>query len=156
MGDVNSTAAAATETKEQVREAAMKAAEEAAKAENAKRSGKGLRIQVNSTRGKNPQVISYEAFDKDAAETLPADFAEFQSLTQVSDEREIVELLIIGYNQKAYTLASDPIAEYYEPDWTPDIRSGFKASVKGLTATGVLSLEQAVTAVKAALASSKK
>lgn len=153
MGDINSQAEV---SKESVRDAAIKAAEAKAAEENGKRTGKGLRLKVGSTRGKNPQVITFEAFDLDSPDTLPSDFAEFQTLSGVADEKEIVELLIIGHNAKAYSLASDPIAEYYEPDWTPDMRSGFKASVKGLTATGVINLETAVQLVKGAIAASKK
>lgn len=156
MGESNSTVQTDKEKAQAAREAAILAAETKANEVNLKREGKGLRVKVGSTRGKNPQVISFEAFDENQSETLPESFAEFQSLTNVTDEKEIVELLIIGFNDKAYTLASDPIAEYYEPDWSTDIRAGFKASVKGLTATGVISLEQAVTLVKGAIAASKK
>ena len=51
--------------------AALETMQKLADETNAKRSGVGTRVRVGQTRGKNPQVISWEAFDESQPDTLP-------------------------------------------------------------------------------------
>ena len=86
---------------------------------NAKREGKGLRLAVASTRGKNPTPVTYESFDDSKPETLPETVAEFMQFSSVEDEATLVNFLITGYNDNSFRLASDPVAEFVEASW-PD------------------------------------
>lgn len=116
--------------------------------QNATRTGKGTRLRAGQTRGKNPQVITWEAFDVAKLDTLPTTFAEFTDLTKITDEKVIVELLIDGYNDSQYTAASDPIAEYVNPSWPDDVQKQFRIVVRNYAnATGV-SLDDAVNIIK--------
>lgn len=115
---------------------------------NKTRTGKGTRVRVGQTRGKNPQVIEWEAFDESLPETLPATLSEFMDIAKVSDEKQIVALLVDGFNSAQYTAASDPIAEYVEPTWSEDIQRQFRLTVRNYAnATGV-SIEDAVGLIK--------
>ena len=115
---------------------------------NKARTGKGLRVRVGQTRGKNPKVISYEAFDTDKPETLPVTFSEFMELTKVEDEKVLVSYLIDGHTAAMYSAASDVLAEYVEPNWDADFVRRFKLSVSNyVTNTGV-SIEDAIALLK--------
>jgi len=50
---------------------------------NAKRTGVGVCVQVGQTRGKNPIVIDWEAFDRSKVETLPTSIQMFMDITTV-------------------------------------------------------------------------
>lgn len=121
--------------------------EAAASAENAKRSGKGTRVQVGATRGKATMNIKYEAFDTADAKSLPESVAEFVSLSGVDAESDLVAFLIEGFNSNQYRLASDPISEFTDNSWPDELKVAFKSSVRGLVKGG-LSLEQAVGMMK--------
>lgn len=123
---------------------------------NAARTGKGTRVKVGSTRGKNPQVISFENFDEGKPETLPLTLSEFMEVTKVSDEKVIVSMLIDGFNSQAYTNASDPVAEFVNPAWSDEVQKQFRIVVRNYAnATGV-SLEQAVALIKPGIEASQK
>ena len=140
-------------SEEQMTERDKALAEANAKAEetNKGRTGKGTRIRVGQTRGKNPQVVSWEAFDESLPETLPSDLSGFMDLTDKfggKDEKNIVAWLVDGFNSAQYTAASDPIAEYVPADWPEDIQKNFRMAVRNYsTATG-LSVEESVTLIK--------
>lgn len=122
----------------------QKAADEA----NSSRSGVGLRVRVGQTRGRNPIVISWEAFDESKPETLPKGVQEFITVTGVKDEPSLVSYLISGYNDAAYTAASDPLAEYVNPAWPSDAATQFRLVVRNYSRGANVSLEDAVALIK--------
>jgi hypothetical protein len=119
-----------------------------ATAENAKRTGVGTRIRVGQTRGKNPMVISWEAFDESKPETLPATIAAFMEVTNVKDEPSIVGFLIAGLNDANYTAASDPLAEFVDLTWSPEAQTQFRLVVRNYSRGANVSLEDAVALIK--------
>jgi hypothetical protein len=129
-------------------EIAREKLEAEATAENAKRSGKGTRVKVGSTRGKNPQPISFENFDEEQPDTLPKTLSEFMEITKVSDENVIVSYLVDGFNAQMYTAASDPIAEFVNPAWDEDTRKGFRIVVRNYAQNAKVSIEDAVALIK--------
>jgi hypothetical protein len=126
---------------------------------NKSRTGKGTRVRVGATRGKNPQAISYEAFDESKAETLPLTLSEFMEVTKPFGgdvEKTIVEWLIGGFNDAQYTAASDPIAEFVENYWPDDVQKQFRLVVRNYSnATGV-SIEDAVKLIKPGIEAAQK
>jgi len=129
-------------------EAAVTAAQSKADETNKGRTGKGTRVRVGQTRGRNPQVVSWEAFDEALTETLPTTLTEFMDVSKTQDEKLIVAYLIDGFNSAQYTAASDPVAEYIDASWPDDIQKNFRMAVRNYsTATG-LSIEEAVTLIK--------
>lgn len=124
-------------------EAAQKKAEE----ENAKRSGVGTRLRVGQTRGKNPMVISWEAFDESKPETLPTSVQEFVNITK-SEEKDLVGYLVTGLNESNYTSASDPLKEFVNPTWPDDAQTQFRLVVRNYSRGANVSLEDAVTLIK--------
>jgi hypothetical protein len=137
-------------------ELAQEAAQEKAKEINSTRTGKGTRVKVGSTRGRNPQVISFEAFDEAQKETLPTTLSEFMEITKVQDEPTIMEYLIDGFNSSNYTLASDPVAEFVEASWEDDVKKQFRLVVRNYSnATGV-SIEDAVALIKPGIVAAQK
>lgn len=124
------------------------AARNKADEQNKTRTGKGTRVRVGQTRGKNPQVISWEAFDDSQPETLPASLSEFMEISKVSDEKEIVSMLIDGFNAQAYTAASDPIAEYVNAAWPDDVQKQFRLVVRNYSNATGASIEDAVALIK--------
>ena len=136
-------------------ELTVDAATEKAKTANATRTGKGTRVRVGQTRGRNPQVISWEAFDESQPDTLPKTLSEFMEITKVSDETAIVQYLIDGYNDAAYTAASDPVAEFVDASWSDDVQKQFRLVVRNYAnATGV-SIEDAVALIKPGIVKSQ-
>ena len=124
-------------------------AETEALKENESKTGKGTRIAVASTRGRNTQIVKYSAFDTDSPDTLPDSVAEFVSLSGISDESQLVAFLITGYNDNSFRIASDPVAEFVNPVWSPEVAKSFKDSVKTLVKSGVFeSIEAAVAIIK--------
>ncbi len=120
--------------------------------ENATRSGVGTRLMAGMTRGKGSQVIKYEAFDEGQDATLPKSFAEFQKVTGITDEKDIVKLLITGFNDKQYTEASDPIAEYVDKSWTPEKQALFRNAVRTTAKILGKSIDEVATSLKANMA----
>lgn len=108
---------------------------------NGKRTGKGTRLQVGQTRGKNPQLVVWEAFDESQPTTLPVTVTEFLKLSGIADmdseatrEATMISYLIDGYNAQAYTGASDPIKEFVNPAWDEDTQKQFRIAVKNYAA----------------------
>lgn len=137
-----------SEEQANAQEAAVKAAQAKADETNKTRTGKGTRVRVGQTRGRNPQVVTWEAFDESLTETLPTSLTEFMDVSKTQDEKLIVAYLIDGFNSAQYTAASDPIAEYVEASWPEDIQKNFRMAVRNYsTATG-LGIDEAVTLIK--------
>lgn len=126
----------------------LEAAETKATEMNAARTGKGTRVKVGQTRGRNPQVISYEAFDESKQDTLPTSLAEFMDLSKTQDEKVIVSLLIDGFNSLSYTTASDPVAEFVESSWPEDVQKQFRLAVRNYANATQVSIEDAVALIK--------
>lgn len=115
---------------------------------NEGRTGKGTRIAIDLTKGRNPQPVEYEAFDTSKADTLPTSIDEFMALTNVKEEPKLLGFLIDGFNSSQYEIATDPTAEYVEASWPEPIQKQFRITVKNYAdATGV-SVEDAVTLIK--------
>jgi len=145
-----------SETEKTALEIAREKLEASAVETNSKRTGKGTRVKVGSTRGKNPQAISFESFDESLPETLPSTLSEFMDVTKVQDEKLIVGYLIEGFNSQSYTAASDPIAEFVNPAWSEDVQKQFRLVVRNYSnATGV-SIEDAVALIKPGIEASQK
>jgi hypothetical protein len=146
------TAAEDKVTEKEAAKAALQAREkeiaEKEKSLNEGREGKGTRVMVGMTRGRNPQMISYEAFDESQPLTLPTTLAEFMEISKVNDEKVIVSYLIDGFNSAKYSEASDPVSEFVESTWTADVAKNFKAVVKNYATACSLSIEDAVKLVK--------
>jgi|SRR5712664_3124014 len=136
-------------------ELAVEAKKAEADVTNASRTGKGTRVHVGQTRGRNPQVISWEAFDESLPETCPKTLSEFMEIAKVSDETTIVSYLLDGFNSAAYTAASDPVAEFVEASWPEDVQKQFRLVVRNYSnATGV-SIEDAVALIKPGIVKSQ-
>ena len=133
-----------SEDRAQELEARTKVADE----DNATRSGVGVRVRVGQTRGKNPMVISWEAFDESQPATLPTSIQQFMELTKVKDEPTLVSYLIAGFNDAAYTAASDPLAEYVDLSWPQDAQTQFRLVVRNYSRGTGTSLEDAVALIK--------
>ena len=137
------------------REQLVKEMEVKAEETNKTRTGKGTRVRVGQTRGKNPKVITWEAFDDSQPATLPATLSEFMDVAKVSDEKQIVAFLIDGYNDAQYTAASDPIAEFVNPTWSEETQRQFRLVVRNYSnATGV-TIEDAVALIKPGIEASQ-
>ena len=109
---------------------------------------KGTLLRMGQTRGKNPQIVTWEAFDESLPETLPKSLTEFMDISKVQDESLIVSYLIDGYNAAQYTAASDPVAEFVDASWPDDIQKNFRMAVRNYaTATGA-SIEDASNLIK--------
>lgn len=133
---------------EAAKEAEIKAMQDLADETNKGRSGKGTRVRVGQTRGKNPKVISWESFDTDYPESLPSDAAEFLSLTKTTDDRLFTAYCIDGYNAAMYAAASDVLSEYLEPNWPDAFAKQFKTNITTFVAMTGVSIEEAVSIVK--------
>jgi hypothetical protein len=122
--------------------------ETAAQSENAKRSGVGTRIKVGSTRGKATQNIKYEFFDESQPDTCPKTVEQFVNITGIKANSELCELLIVGFNDKQYTEASDPIAEFVNPAWPDDVKLQFRTVVRNLAKMQNITISEASDLVK--------
>lgn len=139
-----------TEKEQAKADRAARAAELEAKEKelNKDRTGKGTRVSVSLSRGRNPQPVEYEAFDESQPETLPKTLSEFMELTKIDSEPLIVGFLIGGYNDSQYTAASDPVAEYVDPSWPDDVQKGFRIVVRNYATNANVSIEDAVALIK--------
>jgi hypothetical protein len=136
-------------------ELAVEAAVAKAAEENKNRTGKGTRVRVGQTRGRSPQVISWEAFDESLPDTLPKTLSEFMDVAKVTDEAIIVSYLIDGSNSAAYTKASDPMAEFVDLTWSEDVQQQFRLVVRNYAnATGV-SIADVVALIKPGIVASQ-
>lgn len=124
------------------------AKQKSADEDNDTRTGVGLRVRVGQTRGRNPMVISWEAFDESQTKTLPTGIQNFMEVTKVKDEPTLVSFLISGYNDAAYTAASDPLAEYVENTWSPEAQNQFRLVVRNYSRGANVSLDEAVALIK--------
>jgi len=121
---------------------------------NKDRTGKGTRVAVSMTRGKGSQEVQYEAFDTNQADTLPKDLAEFMTLSGLDKlsgtegEAKLISWAIDGFNSDAYAVASDPIAEFVEPNWPDDLAARFKLAVRNYAAATSSTVEDAVAVIK--------
>jgi len=115
---------------------------------NKERTGVGTRVRVGQTRGKNPMVISWEAFDESQPETLPKSIKDFMEITKVQDEPTLVSYLIGGLNDANYTAASDPLAEYVNLAWPQEAQTQFRLVVRNYSRGASVSLEDAVALIK--------
>lgn len=118
-----------------------------AKADNETRTGKGLRVKTGFTRGKGSMPIRWEAFDESQADTLPKNVQEFLDITK-ANESELLDYLIVGFNDAQYTAASDPIAEHVNLAWDKDTQSQFRLVVRNLSKAMNQSIEDTVAMVK--------
>lgn len=125
---------------------------------NAARTGKGTRVKVGSTRGKNPQPISFEQFDTSLPDTLPKTLSEFMDLVSEADKTEaaIVGFIVDGFNDAQYTAASDPIAEYVDYSWPEDIQKNFRLVVRNYSTGAKVSIEDAVALIKPGIIAAEK
>lgn len=133
---------------EQTTDNAVEQAKAKAEATNKERTGKGTRLAVSSTRGRNPIPVTYEAFDESDSTSLPDSVAEFMSLSGVDDEAALVSFLITGYNEFSFRKASDPVQEFVNPAWPAEVAKSFADSVKTLVKNGIMELEAAVNLIK--------
>lgn len=109
---------------------------------------KGTLLRMGQTRGKNPQIVTWEAFDESHPETLPVTLSEFMDLAKTQDEKLIVSYIIDGFNSAQYTAASDPIAEYVDASWPEEIQKGFRLAVRNYSVNAMVSIEDAVALIK--------
>jgi len=122
---------------------------------NKDRTGKGTRAMISMSRGRNPVKVTYEAFDESKPETLPVDLAEFMDLSKINEEKEIIALLIDGFNSASYTTASDPVAEFVEPTWPDDVQKAFRLVVRNYATNAQVSIEDAVALIKPGIVASQ-
>lgn len=109
---------------------------------------KGTLLRMGQTRGKNPQIVTWEAFDESHPETMPGSLSEFMDLTKIQDEKLIVSYLVDGFNSAQYTAASDPIAEYVDASWPEEMQKGFRLAVRNYSVNAMVSIEDAVALIK--------
>jgi len=137
-----------TEEAKSAKEIELEAKQKEADNANASRSGIGTRVRVGQTRGKNPLVISWEAFDESKPETLPTTIQQFMEVTKVADEPSLVSFLVGGLNDANYTAASDPLAEFVDLAWPQEAQTQFRLVVRNYSRGAQVSLEDAVSLIK--------
>jgi hypothetical protein len=130
------------------KEVELDAANAKAEEVNKTRTGVGTRVRVGQTRGKNPMVISWEAFDESQPATLPTSIDQFMEVTKVKDEPTMVSYLIGGLNDANYTAASDPLAEFVDLTWPQEAQTQFRLVVRNYSRGASVSLEDAVQLIK--------
>lgn len=146
---------------EQAQEKALEAKKAEIDAINEKRKvegkfPKGTLLRMGQTRGRNPQVVVWEAFDESLPETLPSTLTEFMELSQVKDEKSILSFVIDGFNSAQYTAASDPIAEYVNLAWSDDVQKQFRMAVRNYSNAVGCSIEDAVALIKPGVEAAQK
>lgn len=109
-------------------------AQKAAAEVNKTRNGIGTRQHVGKTRGRATTVITYENFDDSLPDTLPKTFETLNPALQAVGlgvtEPELVELVILGANEKLYKAASDELAQYVNPVWDKAVANQFRLVVR--------------------------
>lgn len=146
-----------TDVQKSEQEIAREKLEATAEETNKSRTGKGTRVKVGSTRGKNPQPISFEQFDVSQPDTLPKTLSEFMDLVSEENKTEsaIVNFIIDGYNDAQYSAASDPIAEYIDPSWDEEVQRNFRLVVRNYSQGAKVSIEDAVALIKPGIVASQ-
>lgn len=146
------TAVEAAVNEKDAAKARAKAMSDKEKKLNEGRTGKGLRVFLSLSRGRNPQEVQYEGFDDTQSDTLPTTLSEFMDLAKVpgtpEGEKLIVQYLIDGFNSAQYTAASDPIAEFIEASWPDDVQKQFRTVVRNYASGAQVSIEEAVELIK--------
>lgn len=122
---------------------------------NASRSGKGLRICLGMSRGRNPVEVQYENWDEKQPDTLPVSLSEFMDLRKISDEAAIIKRLIAGDNDVLYDEASDPVSAFVETSWSDEVQKAFKTVVKQYSVNASVSIEDAVALIKPGIVASQ-
>lgn len=117
-------------------------------AANASRTGIGTRMRIGKTRGKGSTIVTWEAFDDAKPETMPKAIDEFMEVTGKKDEPTLVGYLIAGFNEENYTSASDPLADYVDPSWPPEVQTQFRMVARNYSRGANVSIEEAVNLVK--------
>ena len=136
-----------TDEAKSAQELKLEAAQKDADAKNAAMSGLGTRVRVGQTRGKNPQVITWMAFDESKPDTLPKSVQEFVDYTK-SKEEDLVGYLIGGYNDANYTAASDPLAELVNYSWPQEAQTQFRLVVRNYSKGTGVTFEEAAMLIK--------
>ena len=96
------------------------------------------------TRGKNPRDITYEAFDLEQPDTLPKSMQEFVEVTGKNEEKDILELVISGYNDAAYSAASDEIGEFVRDEWDKEYQNQFRLTFRNFSKISGKSIDETV------------
>ena len=115
---------------------------------NEGKTGKGLRVFLGMTRGRNPLEIQYEQWDESLPDSLPLTLSEFMDLRKLTDEKDIMRRLILGDNDVLYSEASDPVSEFVDKSWDEDVQNRFKVSIRNFSRDSGLSIEEAVAIIK--------
>lgn len=110
-----------------------------------------LSVKEGKTRGKNPRPITYEAFNLEKVETIPLDMKTFMAVTKVTNQKDLLELLINGYNDAQYSAASDEIGEFINDAWDNETQGQFRLAVRNTSKLSGLSIEEVVTMLKPAV-----
>jgi hypothetical protein len=137
-----------SEDQRSAKEIELEAAQKSADEKNKATTGVGTRLRVGQTRGKNPMVITWPAFDESKPDTLPTSIQQFMDVTGVKDEPSLVSFLIGGLNDANYTAASDPLAEYVDLTWPQEAQTQFRLVVRNYSRGASVSLEDAVNLIK--------
>ena len=103
------------------------------------------------TRGKNPRDITYEAFDLEQPDTLPKSMQEFVEVTGKSEEKDLLELVISGYNDAAYSAASDEIGEFVMDYWDQDYKNQFRLTIRNFSKISGKTIDETVEMLKSAI-----
>lgn len=112
---------------------------------------KGTLLRMGQTRGRNPQIVTWEAFDESHPESLPKDLSEFMDLTAKQggkDEPTLLAWALDGFNSAQYTAASDPVAEFVDASWPEDIQKNFRVAVRNYATATSSSIEDAAALIK--------
>lgn len=110
-----------------------------------------LSVKKGKTRGKNPRDIEYEAFDLEKQESLPKSIKEFMEVTKVAEEKELVELLVNGFNDSQYSAASDEIGEFINDVWDKEYQAQFRLTIRNFSKIAGKSIEETVVMCKPAI-----
>jgi hypothetical protein len=107
-----------------------------------------LVTKKGKTRGKNPRDIEYQAFDLEQPETLPRTYKEFVEVTGLKEEADIVSVLIDGFNQQAYSAASDEIGEFVNDAWDKEFTNQFRLVIRNHSKMTGMGVEETVNLLK--------
>jgi hypothetical protein len=114
---------------------------------NAGRSGIGTRQVVGATRGKNPQIITYEQWDDSQPDTMPKSYEQFVEIVKPT-AAQFIDFLIRGQNAALYEAASDPLAEFVVASWPAEVQSTFRQAVRNYSRGLGITLEDAVSTIR--------
>lgn len=107
----------------------------------------GPRWKVGATRGKNPQIITFEFLDQSQPDTLPKSVPDF--MAQITDNTDtLLDYLIRGYNDAKQEAASDPLAEHVSDVWSPEVQLTFRTAVRNYAKGLQMELDEAVAIIR--------